>query len=61
MDRIAKKVGEEAVEFVIASKNAEKEGVIGEAADLLYHTMVLLAAKGVKLSEVCSELCKRNR
>lgn len=61
VDRIAKKVGEEAVEFVIASKNAEKEGVIGEAADLLYHTMVLLAAKGVKLSEVCSELCKRNR
>lgn len=61
VDRIAKKVGEEAVEFVIASKNAEKEGVINEAADLLYHTMVLLAAKGVKISEVCSELCKRNR
>ncbi len=61
VDRIAKKVGEEAVEFVIASKNAEKEGVVNEAADLLYHTMVLLSAKGVKLSEVCSELCKRNR
>ena len=61
VDRIAKKVGEEAVEFVIASKNSEKEGVINEAADLLYHTMVLLAAKGVKISEVCSELCKRNR
>ena len=61
VDRIAKKVGEEAVEFVIASKNAEKEGVINEAADLLYHTMVLLSAKGVKLSEVCAELCKRNR
>ncbi len=61
VDRIAKKVGEEAVEFVIASKNAEKEGVISEAADLLYHTMVLLSAKGVKLSEVCAELCKRNR
>jgi len=61
VDRIAKKVGEEAVEFVIASKNTEKEGVISEAADLLYHTMVLLSAKGVKLSEVCSELCKRNR
>ena len=61
VDRIAKKVGEEAVEFVIASKNPEKEGVINEAADLLYHTMVLLSAKGVKLSEVCAELCKRNR
>ncbi|MBQ8290907.1 MAG: phosphoribosyl-ATP diphosphatase [Clostridia bacterium] len=61
VDRIAKKVGEEAVEFVIASKNEEKTGVINEAGDLLYHVMVLLSAKGVKLSEVCAELCKRNR
>ena len=61
VDRIGKKVGEEAVEFVIAAKNPEKQGVIREAADLLYHTMVLLSARDVKISEVCSELCKRNR
>lgn len=61
VDRIGKKVGEEAVELVIASKNEEKQGVINEAADLLYHVMVLLSAKDVKLSEVCAELCKRNR
>ncbi len=61
IDRIGKKVGEEAVELVIASKNEEKTGVINEAADLLYHVMVLLNAKEVKLSEVCAELCKRNR
>ena len=61
VDRIGKKVGEEAVELVIASKNEEKTGVINEAADLLYHVMVLLSAKDVKLSEVCAELCKRNR
>lgn len=61
VDRIGKKVGEEAVELVIASKNEGKEGVINEAADLLYHVTVLLEAKGVKLSEVCAELCKRNR
>lgn len=61
VDRIGKKVGEEAVELVIASKNEEKVGVINEAADLLYHTVVLLEARGVKLSEVCAELCKRNR
>jgi phosphoribosyl-ATP pyrophosphohydrolase/phosphoribosyl-AMP cyclohydrolase len=61
VDRIAKKVGEEAVEFVIAAKNGEKEGIVNEASDLLYHTMVLLSAKGVKISEVCAELCKRNR
>ena len=46
---------------MIASKNEGKEGVINEAADLLYHVTVLLEAKGVKLSEVCAELCKRNR
>lgn len=61
VDRIGKKVGEEAVELVIAAKNAEKVGVVNEAADLLYHVMVLLNAKEVKISEVCSELCKRNR
>lgn len=61
VDRIGKKVGEEAVELVIASKNEEKVGVINEAADLLYHVMVLLNAKDVKISEVCAELCKRNR
>ena len=61
VDRISKKVGEEAVEFVIASKNDNQETVVHEAADLLYHVMVLLNAKGVPLSEVCAELCKRNR
>ena len=61
VDRIGKKVGEEAVELVIASKNEEKQGIINEAADLLYHVMVLLCAQDVKLSEVCAELCKRNR
>lgn len=61
VDRIAKKVGEEAVELVIAAKNEEKAAVISEAADVLYHLMVLLNAKDVKLSEVCAELCKRNR
>ena len=61
VDKIAKKVGEEAVELVIAAKNSEKQGVINEAADLLYHVMVLLNAKDVKISEVCAELCKRNR
>lgn len=61
VDRIGKKVGEEAVELVIAAKNGEKVCVVNEAADLLYHVMVLLNAEDVKLSEVCAELCKRNR
>ena len=61
VDRIAKKMGEEAVEFVIASKNPDKDGVVHEAADLLYHVMVLLSARDIDLSTVCAELCKRNR
>ena len=54
-------MGEEAVELVIAAKNDEKVGVVNEAADLLYHLMMLLNVKEVKISEVCAELCKRNR
>jgi phosphoribosyl-ATP pyrophosphohydrolase/phosphoribosyl-AMP cyclohydrolase len=61
IDKIAKKVGEEAVELVIAAKNPDKEETIDEAGDFLYHMMVLLAAKGVKLSDIGAELCKRNR
>ena len=61
IDKIAKKVGEEAVELAIAAKNPDKEETIDEAGDLLYHMMVLFAAKGVKLSEIGAELCKRNR
>ena len=61
VDKIAKKVGEEAVELVIAAKNPDKEETIDEAGDFLYHMMVLLAAKGVKLSDIGAELCKRNR
>ncbi len=61
IDKIAKKAGEEAVELVIASKNDDKGEVIGEAADFLYHMMVLLQEKNVKISEVCAELSKRNK
>lgn len=61
VDKIAKKVGEEAVELVIAAKNNDKAEMIDEASDFLYHMMVLLASRGVKLSEVSTELCKRNR
>jgi phosphoribosyl-ATP pyrophosphohydrolase/phosphoribosyl-AMP cyclohydrolase len=61
VDKVAKKVGEEAVELVIAAKNNDKAEIVDEASDFLYHMMVLLATRGVKLSEVAAELCKRNR
>ena len=60
IDKIAKKMGEEAVETVIASKNENKEELVGEAADLLYHLLVLLREKNVSLADVCTELKARH-
>lgn len=56
IDKAAQKMGEEAVETVIASIRADKAGVISESADLLYHWMVVLALSGVTLDEVMAEL-----
>lgn len=58
-DRIIQKVGEEAVEAVIAAKNESRERIIFEVADLTFHTLVLLASKGIELSEIFAELDKR--
>ncbi len=59
VDRIGKKIGEEAVEVVIAAKNDSKSELAWEVADLLYHTMVLLAERGLSLDEVGQELLRR--
>lgn len=59
-DRIIQKIGEEATEVVIAAKNEGKERVISEVADLLFHILVLLVGKNIKISEVEKELSKRN-
>ena len=48
----AKKFGEEAVEVVVAAVSEDKERLIGESADTLYHLLVLLEARGVSLAEV---------
>jgi phosphoribosyl-AMP cyclohydrolase / phosphoribosyl-ATP pyrophosphohydrolase len=60
INKVAQKVGEEAVELVIEAKDNDKEKFLGEAADLLYHYTVLLAAKGYSLSDVESVLKKRH-
>lgn len=60
-DKIAQKVGEEAVEVVIASKNDNDQAFIGECADLVYHLTVLLADKGTSWSKVIEELQNRYR
>ena len=56
---IARKLGEEAVETVIAALSGSREELIGEAADTIFHLLVLLDAKGVSLDEVLAELDRR--
>ncbi len=58
-DRIAQKLGEEAVETVIAGATENRAAVITESADLLYHLLVLWAASGVAPGEVWAELARR--
>ena len=59
IDKILKKVGEEATEIVIAAKNPEAEESKYEIADLLYHIMVLMAVKGLSWEDVTEELANR--
>lgn len=60
IDRILKKVGEEAAEVIIAAKNTDEKELIHEVADLLFHVEVMLVEKGLSLSKIVSELEKRH-
>lgn len=60
-DQVCKKVGEEATEVVLAAKGGERDRVVYESADLLYHLAVLWRASGVDLDEVARELASRRR
>lgn len=59
VEHCAKKLGEEAVEMALASVSEDRERVIGEAADLLFHFLVVLQARGIALTEVEAVLAKR--
>ena len=59
MDKAAKKLGEEAVETVIAAVGGDHGAVVSESADLLYHWLVVLALAGVPLADVMDELERR--
>jgi phosphoribosyl-ATP pyrophosphohydrolase len=59
MDAILKKIGEEATETVMAAKDDQAEKIIYEVADLWFHTLVLLAYKGLKPADVLNELARR--
>ncbi|MDD1749904.1 MAG: phosphoribosyl-ATP diphosphatase [Methanothrix sp.] len=58
-DEILKKIGEEAIEVIIASKAADREQIINELADLWFHCMVLMAEDGLSPSDVLKELENR--
>ena len=57
--RAAKKLGEEAVEAAIAAVQGDRGGLVAEAADVLYHLLVVLEGAGVPLEEVMAELARR--
>ncbi len=61
INKVAQKVGEEAVELVIESKDDNKELFLGEAADLLFHYLILLQAKGFALNDVLEVLKGRHK
>ena len=61
VNRMAQKVGEEAVETVIEATNGTQEGFVSEASDLLFHLMVLLVDKGLGLEDLIQELKKRHK
>ena len=61
VNRMAQKVGEEAVETVIEATNGTEEGFLYEASDLLYHLIVLLRSKGYSLDDLGAELKKRHK
>ena len=61
VDKICKKVGEEASETIIAAKNDNKEELVGEISDLLFHTFVLMNNRGVSLEDIQNKLKERHQ
>lgn len=59
LDRVIQKVGEEAIEVVIAAKNEEKKRLISESADLLFHLLILLSMRQITLADIEKELGTR--
>ncbi len=61
LPRITQKVGEEAVETIIAAMKNDREELINETADLFYHVLVLLSAAGLKMSDIEEKLAERHK
>ena len=60
IDKICKKIGEESAETIVAAKNDDKEEIINEASDLVYHLMVLLSDREVRIEDIFVNLNKRH-
>ncbi len=60
-DEIVKKVGEEAIEVILAAKSQGNARLIEETADLTYHVLVLLASRGLTPADVAAELARRKK
>lgn len=60
-DEILKKIGEEAVEIIVAAKGQGRQRLIEEISDLTYHALVLMAAKEISLADVENELVRRHK
>lgn len=61
LDKILKKVGEEAAEIIIAAKNGVKADTVGEISDLLFHLVVMMANEGITPGDVKAELARRHQ
>lgn len=61
LDKILKKVGEETAETIIAAKNGDKEPLVSEVCDLIYHLIVMLAEREVDIESVFDELSERSK
>ena len=60
-DEIVKKIGEEAIEVILAVKGQGDQRIVEEIADLTYHVLVLMVSKGITLQDISNELDKRKK
>lgn len=60
MNKILEKVGEEAIETILAVKNEDRKEIIAESSDLIFHLLILLAANDIPLDEIAAELRARH-
>ncbi|HTY89910.1 MAG TPA: phosphoribosyl-ATP diphosphatase [Methanocella sp.] len=61
LDKVLEKIGEESTEVIIAAKNGREKDIVSESADLMFHLMVMLVAKGIPLDKVREEFARRRK